>query len=321
MSQHTCSICGVETSEYPIKCQKCNAVLCDTHAAVGKCICKSEFVIDKIRRSGLVTYETCPFQFKLAYIDGHKDADDGNVWSRVGNIIHEICEGIAMDKEARQTQDLIDEYIVRLNEFKNNSKHLFYSAQTLIKGDIYDNMVTRGISSITNYINYNKTAPTAISVEEYFEFKLDEHTPTITCTIDRINDLGDGEFEISDIKTGKTFVGQKLASDLQPPVYILAFKSKYGKLPKRFTFVFTETERIRTYEQISEDIYQCKVNNKIYTFSLDETTKRIKRVFAGIQNGNFNIPQKMNYFYCENFCSAKQMNLCAGPDLQNWFNK
>jgi hypothetical protein len=78
-----CKTCGTQVSEFPLRCKVCNEPLCDTHSQLNKCTCIKPLVLEKIRRSGLVAYETCPFQFKNIYIDGMGDDETGNVLSLI----------------------------------------------------------------------------------------------------------------------------------------------------------------------------------------------------------------------------------------------
>jgi RecB family exonuclease len=318
-----CIICDVDI-DFPLTCTSCNAPLCDTHhlSRNGKCdSCTVSTTLTKLRRSGLATYETCAYLFKLTYIDEVEGISKSNLWAEVGNILHDIFERDSLQEFRSTEEKLFEDFMGKLDKFRTDNPEAFERAQTTVKDNIYDKMVQRGLNGVQNYLKYQEIANPIYLAEQYVEVQLDEDSPIITATIDRINKLEDGEFEIVDYKTGKTFYGKQLSNDLQPPIYLLGAEQILGKLPTRFTFVFSDSERLRTYVQTeNKDVYSCTVGKKTYSFSLHETKKRVKRIFTGIKNEQFNIPSDISNFYCENFCNAFYNNLCEGGQRQLYKN-
>jgi|LGVF01.2.fsa_nt_gb RecB family exonuclease len=319
-----CKNCNTELSAFPVTCKKCDEALCDTCSLAEGGICnecseKENETPDVWRRSWLTQYDVCPYMVYKMAVEGI--VSKGNIWSKVGNILHDIFEEASLNKLPRDQEVLYSEYLVRFNEHieTDEGKQMVSDAQQLVKGDIIEKMKTRGNSSIETYLDYEANSPDPLYTEVKLFLDIDG-CKKISGTIDRINQLDDDEVEIVDYKSGKCYYGKKLSNDLQVPIYILAYKQKYGKLPKRFVFIFVEDGKKRIFERIDDDKYSCTVVKREYIISLQETIRHIKTIFARVARGNWNIPEKINSFHCANFCDIAKAGHCAGADDQKWIN-
>jgi len=332
-----CINCNTKVSAYPLTCKLCAKPLCDTcHSLLkGECKdCNDNKLPQVWRRSWLSLYDQCPYAAYKTIVEGLESK--GNVWSVVGNILHDIFEDASIGKEPLDYDHLFKRYMGELGAFREREPEMFTHAQGLIKGCIDTTLKERGEKSIKTYLEYESENPNPVSTEDKFFFQLDG-CPKVSATIDRVNPIGettdgsdvsgDGidlskfkDVEIVDYKTGKCFYGKKLKEDLQVPVYLLAYKQTTGVLPQRFTFVFVEEGKTRTFEKVDDDKYVCTVIKKEYVISLQEATRRIKTTFARAKAGKWSIPTKINAFYCSNFCDVAKAGQCSGKDNQQWEN-
>jgi len=319
-----CKNCGKDLPPFALSCKECSEGLCDICHVTLKGICEEckdekNNIPEVWRRSWLTLFEVCPYACYKTAIEGVDS--EGNIWSHVGNVLHDVFELASLYKIDREFSVLYTEFTVRFMKYletEEGTKHK-EAAQQLVKGNIITKMYDRATASIETYLEYEKTAPDPIETEIKLFLDIDG-CQKISGTIDRINPLEDNEVELVDYKSGKCYYGKKLKDDLQVPIYIMAYRQKYGKLPKRFTFIFTEDGKKRTFERVDDDKYICTVVKREYVISLQETARKIKRIFARVYQGNWSIPSKINSYYCANFCDVAKAGHCAGAEDQEWIN-
>lgn len=311
-----CSDCGKPMhKECAVSCMSCGKILCDVCSLANNFKCKEctkeqKIEIDVIRRSHIEEYKQCPYAFYLDVIKGVETK--GNKWTETGILLHEL-----FDKYS---------HVDNIMETKDDLKNEFLEGFIKLNEDLFTNeydkkeMLERGLVCIDNFIKYQIVAPKPFSTEEKFIINIDNNLPKVQVTIDRINKLENGEIEIVDYKTGKVHVGQKLKTDLQPPLYILGVREKYKVLPQRFKLLFLNEDKERVYEKIDEDKYVCKVNKNEYEISLQESIREVKTIFGRITRGNFNIPQNVSTWQCERMCKFGQggAKVCEGNLIESW---
>lgn len=307
------------------KCKSCGAPLCFTHFSLNKGVCKTchakgIILPSPIRRSHLDTFFQCPYKAYVYMMQKH--TSEGNLWSNVGNMLHDIFEISSVSPNKYTEDELIKEFDKRLHEFmESNPKHVS-DAQQLTKGDVVQSMYERGSTSIKNYMKYEKVTGIPMLTEHYIEFpvRAEGALPLISCTIDRINGLEDDEVEIVDYKTGHTTSGPALQSGFQVPVYILAYQHAFGKLPLRFKLLYLEDDNERVFEKVDDDIYRLTVKKNTYDISLKDSKKRINDMLQDMTDGKWSIPKTLNGFHCTNFCDVYKANICPGKDQKAWMN-
>lgn len=321
-----CVDCGV-TDSAMYKCKTCGKPLCFTHFSLKSGICKScrEEVIalpSPIRRSHLDSYFKCPYQ---AYVYIMKQLkQEGNLWSNVGNILHDIFEQNSLSFGNSKEDELQKICYDKILTFIKENDAMVQHAQQLTKNDVIESMLERGRVCTQNYFKYEASAPKPMHTEYYIEMPIsidkdgNPCKPNISMTIDRINVLDDGEYEIVDYKTGKTSSGPALESGFQVPVYLLGFQHEFGILPKRFKLLYLEDDKERTFERIDDDKYQLIVKNNKYTISLKQSKRIIQDMLKDMSDGKWNVPTNLNGYYCNSFCGVYQAQLCAGKDLAKW---
>ena len=84
--------------------------------------------------------------------------------------------------------------------------------------------------------------PRVIAQEKVFELPLDNNV-VLTGRIDQVNQLGRGEEEIVDYKTGRPRDSGKARKDVQLGAYALAAREIFGWNPSKLTFYFLQTNQ------------------------------------------------------------------------------
>ncbi|MBM4305949.1 MAG: PD-(D/E)XK nuclease family protein [Deltaproteobacteria bacterium] len=176
--------------------------------------------------SRLTTYENCPQQYKLHYIDCIKvPEEEEGVEAFLGSRVHETLE--KLHKELLLTKlnslDGLLEYYHSQWE-KNFNENVVVTK----KGFTADHYRNTGREAIGNY--YKRYSPfdqsKTLSTEYPITFKIDDYT--IRGFIDRLSHKGDGFYEIHDYKTSGSLPTQdKLDHDRQLGLYQMGVKEKF----------------------------------------------------------------------------------------------
>lgn len=319
-----CKDCGRdELTKY--KCKVCGSELCFTHFSLKKGVCKSckqgIAIPSPIRRSYLDAFYKCPYKAYMYLMQNYKP--DGNLWSNVGNILHDIFELNSLNRSKYSEDDLQQMFIEKLTKYIDENKKAVDHAQSLTKECVVEKMFERGKVSIKNYLKYESTASLPTFTEHHIQFPVIFKDgvgvpPFISATIDRINVFENGDVEIVDYKTGHTVSGPALQSGFQAPVYILAYLHEFGHLPKRFKLLYLEDDNERVFEMVNDDIYRLTVKKNTYDISLKESRQKIVDILQDMSDGKWDVPKTLNGFYCNSFCDIYQAQLCPGKDLNRW---
>ncbi|MFA4829763.1 MAG: PD-(D/E)XK nuclease family protein [Thermodesulfovibrionales bacterium] len=177
--------------------------------------------------SRLATYENCPQQYKLRYIDRvelPEGAEEG-IEAFLGKRVHEALE--KLHKELILTKlNSLDEL---LGYYKSEwDKNWHGNVVVVKKGFTKDHYQNAGKEAITNY--YNRHQPfnqsRTLATEQLITFKIDNYT--IRGFIDRLSQPERGMYEIHDYKTSGSLPSQnKFDNDRQLALYHIGIKEKY----------------------------------------------------------------------------------------------
>ena len=176
--------------------------------------------------SRLQTYENCPQQFKLKYIDKIKPPEgEEGIEAFLGTRVHDVLEKLYKElilTKLNTLEDLLDFY--RTEWDKNWHENVVIVKKNFTK----DHYHSTGIEAITNY--YKKHFPfnqsKTLSTEQLITFKIQDYA--IQGYIDRLSHVSDGVYEIHDYKTSGFLPSQdKLDSDRQLALYHIGIKEKF----------------------------------------------------------------------------------------------
>lgn len=276
----------------------------------------SFIVPETVRRSHIELYRSCPYAFYLEVIKGLQITPSS--YAQLGIDLHELFEKAS--KGELNVNQLTEEFNKRWETYDDKMFQpdlALYKDMDIprlrikLKEQMYD--------AIDTFFNILPTLPqNAYALEENIIFNIGEDLPNVSITMDRVDEV-DGELEVCDWKTGAVIVGQKLSSDLQAPLYIYAVREHFKKPVRKFTFYYLPENKIRIFERIDADNYECTVNKRKYKINITDSIREVQHVFSQIKNGNFNIPRDTRgmYFKCKT-CSFKKNEQCQGADVESW---
>lgn len=179
--------------------------------------------------SRLSTYETCPLQYKLKYIDKIEVEEEEGIEAFLGSRVHEALERLYKDLRYSKLLTL-DELVHFYNSVWD--KH-WNNAVVIRKKELSaQNYKDTGIRCLKDY--YSKYAPfnqaVTMGIEELISFSLSEDSRyKIRGYIDRLDRTKDNIYEIHDYKTSGSLPLQKdRDDDRQLALYEIGIREKYS---------------------------------------------------------------------------------------------
>ncbi len=176
--------------------------------------------------SRLATYETCPQQYKLRYIDRIQPPEgEEGIEAFLGSRVHETLE--KLHKELILTKlNSLEELLGYYKDLWEKNWH--ENVVIVKKGFTKDHYKDAGKEAITNYYKrhhpFNQTK--TLATEHLLTFKIDNYT--IRGFIDRLSYKSKGVYEVHDYKTSGTLPSQdKLDNDRQLALYQIGIKEKF----------------------------------------------------------------------------------------------
>jgi RecB family exonuclease len=301
----TCAECA-STLHKDCAVQRDGLSYCDQHASAQVVKLAKEYSIpDVIRRSYIELYKKCPYSFYLQVIKGLEVP--GTIYTQLGIDLHNYFDQASNNKEYSHN-DMINDFNIIWTKYPDEWKS--------------DKMYQRGIESINSFYELLPTFPDKPFVtEKTIEFDVGADLPKVSITMDRIDEVDD-MLDITDYKTGTVIVGQRISSDLQPPLYIKAVRDHFNRPVRRFRLIYLQEGKERVYERVDDDNYVCIVRKREYKINITESVKEVQKIFQHIKNGEFNIPNdtKSMFFTCK-MCHFKENGTCRGAEEEIWYQK
>lgn len=233
-------------------------------------------VINFLSVSQIETFRDCPLHYKLKYI--YKVPTPLTASISFGISIHNTLKQMLNDKKlnTKLTLKYYKENWIEDGYLNKKHKLEFYK-----KGESYL------LGFLKN--EYDSKIKT-IALEKDFKLKISKDL-TVGGKIDRVDDLGDGMYEVIDYKTGATIPEQKTVDkDLQLSVYATAVSEMYKTSP----------------EKIKLSLYYLDTQEKIITSrttkQLEEVKQEILEVKKEIENSDFKCN---NSYFCQRGCEFK----------------
>jgi len=173
--------------------------------------------------SRLQTYENCPQQYKLKYIDRIKPPEEEEgievfLGTRVHDVLEKLYKELILTK-LNTLDDLLDFY--KTEWVKNWHDNVVVVKKNFTKDHYY----ATGKEAITRYYkrHYPFNQSKTLSTEQLITFKIQDYS--IQGYIDRLSHVTDGVYEIHDYKTSGSLPSQdKFDSDRQLALYHIGIR-------------------------------------------------------------------------------------------------
>lgn len=225
--------------------------------------------IDFLSVSQIETFQICPLHYKLKYI--YKLPTEATASISFGISIHNTLKDFLTSKK-----DILKIYKEDWKEEGYlNKKH---------KQEFFE----KGESYLLEFLKsgYDKKTKT-VALEQKFSLKMNKSLK-IGGTIDRIDNLGNGQYEVIDYKTSTNIPTQKeVDNDMQLSFYALAVSNLYKVTPGN----------------IKLSLYYLDTQEKITTtrtaLQLKKLGKEILEIKKKIENSDFKCS---NHFFCQQGC-------------------
>lgn len=178
--------------------------------------------------SKLDTYKTCPYKYKLRYIDRIVASEEGVeafVGSRVHDVLERLYRGLQRGQEAH-LQDALEHYEA---EWEKN----WHDGIKIVRAESQPDEYRRvGRQCIENYWKRYEPFDQAVvvGIERKVNIALDEAgSVRLVGYVDRLDRTGDGAYEIHDYKTGGSGLPEQaqVDADLQLAFYQMAVEQMW----------------------------------------------------------------------------------------------
>ena len=237
--------------------------------------------IDYLSYSQIETFKTCPLHYKLKYIlkvptPSSASASFGTAMhATLKNFFEEVSGGVKPSDKL--LYDLLEK-----NWIKEGYKSRSHERDFFEKGKIY----------LSGFLKQEFNAKTkVVLLEQQFTIPLGNNL-RIGGRFDRVDDLGGGEIEIIDYKTGATIPTQKdVDKNLQLSFYALAA----NKIPTEPFFKIPEKIRLSLYYLDQ----QQKLSTVRSMKQLESAVAEISKVREEIEKSDFKCS---NHMFCQTGC-------------------
>lgn len=224
--------------------------------------------------SQLSSFEECQLSYYYNKIEKLESKD--NIWSAVGLLGHDTFEKFEKGEIKNPYKYFIENYPHNLpvSDFQQKQKEKLHKA-------------------VSKYFQtFSGWRTKAIGLEESFELDFKEFI--FRGIIDRYS-LEGKDYHIQDYKVSNPYIGEGLESKLkQLYLYSAHIKDKYGKYPKKLTFLF-----FKTGDYYTEQFSLTKFNRAV------DWAKRInEEILKATKDKKFK--ENKDYFFCTNICSFKE---------------
>jgi len=239
--------------------------------------------------SRLGTYENCPFQYKLRYVDKVKPILGNTIESFMGSMVHDALEWLyklARDSNIVSKEALVNKYDeLWIEKWKDDIR--------VVKKDLTaDNFKETGKTCLEMY--YDRYHPfdqaLTIGLEERMIIELPEDKK-MQGYIDRLDKIADGHVSVHDYKTSSRVPPQaKADQDRQLGLYALAVHQKYPEIKK--------IDLVWHYVRFDEEVRSSRTEKQL-DIMVENTVNLIKDVETATELKKFPTKTSMLCNWCE----------------------
>lgn len=229
--------------------------------------------------SKLSTWWTCPYGYKLKYID-HKSGI-GNAFSSFGTLVHSL-----MERYAKGELELWDLPSVYEWEFPSAVTEKFPWNKYV---DLSKSYYEQGLAFLKAFQGYEKCK--LLGVEDEFQLQIDDWM--FVGIIDLVFEDEDGRLIVRDYKSKASFKDEKeqMKYARQLYLYSLFVKEKYGRYPDELQFLMFRKQTL-----VRIPFSQDALNEAVKWAS--DTVRIIREAF--------DYPPTCENFYGDNLCNHRE---------------
>ena len=239
--------------------------------------------------SRLGTYENCPFQYKLRYVDKIKPILGNTIESFMGSMVHDALEWLyklARDSNIVSKEALINKYDeLWIEKWKDDIR--------VVKKDLTaDNFKETGKTCLEMYYDRYRPFDQALTIglEERMIIELPEDKK-MQGFIDRLDKIADGHVSVHDYKTSNRVPPQaKADQDRQLGLYALAVHQKYPEIKK--------IDLVWHYVRFDEEVRSSRTEQQL-DMMVENTVNLIKDVETATDLKNFPTKTSILCNWCE----------------------
>ena len=252
--------------------------------------------------SQLSTYETCPHQYKLSYIDKIEVETEG-IEAFMGSRVHDALEKVYRDLKVTKLNTLEEVLSFYHQEWEKNWNEMIRIVRKDYSAEDYHRL---GEKCITDY--YKRYSPfdrgKTLGLEEYMIFPLEEEKDYwIRGYIDRVTLVGDSILEIHDYKTSSRLPSQgDVNSDRQLAFYQMGVDGKWQGIQ--------EVKLVWHYLTFDKEIHSSRTSDELH--QLRRTTLELIRK---IETDRQFLPKEgplCNWCDYQGFCPKRKHLIAVG---------
>jgi len=208
--------------------------------------------------SKIGSFETCPLQYKFAYIDRVKVEAEDTIETFLGSRVHEALEKLYRDKRFEKLMTLEDLLAYYDKVWDEKWKDSIIIVKEDYTADNYRKMGERQLADYYNHHKpFNRGRVIGLETQDFLSLD-DEGKYKFHIRIDRLMDMDKGIYEVHDYKTGSSLPKQDdLDQDRQLAMYSLWVRKNFKDFKKvrlvwHFLAFDKEMNSYRTKEQLDE---------------------------------------------------------------------
>lgn len=252
-----------------------------------------DFIIDNIRFSfsSLTTYDTCPWAYKLTYIDSLPRTE--NFYAQYGTLIHDCF--YQFFRNGLETYELTEYY-------KNTYDSVVTECPPDFPPGLGEKYREQGLAFFNSF-SFDRNKYDVILAEEKIEFEFDDGVMFVAkpdlVLLDKIN----GEFTLFDYKSSAPFRedkrnGNEIVDNGKLDGY---YKQMYIYTYALRNYKFTPIDRICLWFTRPERRVEIKWNEK----DEDKTMKWLHRTIKAIKKDEKFHFNNSNQYFCNNLCGMR----------------
>lgn len=241
--------------------------------------------------SQIEKYLQCPYSWFLKYVEGIKD-ETKSEYLEYGLAVHETLEVYFKYKKKYNKVMPLDKILETYNRHFIKHNIPFEQPESEIEALIEGKITLERLYNPSNDLEKLFEKAKILGVETPFEIVIDGIT--IKGFIDLILGLDDKIYLIDHKSGGKLFDKSKLQTNLQFPIYAIAIKNMFNKLPDKCFYNFTKLHKFQ--EVIVDD---DRINKSV---------EEIKKVFKKMLNKKYNPKPCPLCYWCD--FGLYKLNIC-----------